>query len=150
MEDLKKARLETEQARRDAGLSDGDAGASRDKASGPMDLLAKGKGKAPDSGVGAEELPPSVAAPKITGRGIDKRKHELEERRKALDAKRRKTGGTSNHPPSAGTEPSAPAAQPPRPPPTSPRTAKAKEQKPSAPNAADDFLAQLEADLRKG
>lgn len=73
---------------------------------------------------------------KITGRGMDKRKRELEERRKAIEAKRRKiTGGTLSPPPT----PFAPAAPPISTPPANP----------PVPNAADDFLRQLEADLQK-
>lgn len=102
---------------------------------------------------------------KITGKGMDKRKRELEERRKALEAKRRKKNPdsilssvpTPTPPPtnSSVTETSRPkttttatASTPSAdlpPPPHLPST------KPPAfvTVAADDFLANLEADLLK-
>lgn len=78
---------------------------------------------------------------KITGRGMDKRKRELEERRRAVEAKRRKTAGGSSA--SAPTPASASASAPAAPSISVPPA------KPAASNAADDFLAQLEADLQK-
>lgn len=123
MEELKRMREETEAARKDAGLEDAVSGGSAE--------AANGKG---ESGA------------KITGRGMDKRKRELEERRKAVEAKRRKTtGGTSAPAPTPAPAP-APTSSPPAPaaPPVP-----APSVNPPVPNAADDFLAQLEADLQK-
>lgn len=163
MEELKKARLETEQARKEAGLGSGNDGdGAQAPISDPMEMLAKGKGRELDSS------PTAAAAPKITGRGIDKRKRELEERRKALDAKRRKTGVAapttvttmSTSAPHADST-TGPVADAPRSHPLPspslgssssklPRKTKKMDQQPPRSDAADDFLAQLEADLRKG
>ncbi|KAF8318477.1 hypothetical protein DL93DRAFT_2133264 [Clavulina sp. PMI_390] len=155
MEELKRVREETENARKDAGLDEDSAAPAMD----PMEALArlaKGKGKETET-----ESDAASSAPKITGRGIDKRKRELEERRKALDAKRRKTGQnntvSSDAPPAAQQNPADPSpglttnTQPS----TSPSSATSsrkrdKTKKSAAPaDAADDFLAQLEADLRR-
>lgn len=132
MEELKKAREETEQGRRDAATEEG--------------VQGNGKDAEPVS--------------KITGRGMDKRKRELEERRKALDAKRRKTALVEDVPTPKGASPQTPlpsskTSSNPSLPPHSPvlpnldsRSA-LREETSAAPNSADDFLARLEADLTK-
>ncbi|KAF8339995.1 uncharacterized protein EI90DRAFT_3117757 [Cantharellus anzutake] len=112
MENLRKAREETQRKRAELGEYNEDDGEPSNPGTGSGDPLEK---------------------PILSGRGIQKRKRDIEERRKAIEAKRRKKdGGTTNDPPNAQL--SAPV------PPLPER------------NAADDFLANLEADLisRKG
>lgn len=151
MEELKKARQETERGRQEAGVDMPQDSLAPDA----MDALAKGKGRAIET---VSETSPAPAASKITGRGIDKRKRELEERRKAVEAKRRKTAtataGAAREPPVLGdnlapistTEHSASLSADAKP----NRSMAVKPQATPPSNSADDFLAQLEADLRKG
>jgi hypothetical protein len=137
MEALKRSREETEKARQEAGIVDSTVSINDNVAATSI----KGKGKVDDANAGP--------APKVTGRGIDKRKRDLEERRKAIEAKRRKTNG-----PSSGASISIPAESEP------PVTSAAHSAAPDPSNkggadldasstAADDFLTKLEADLLK-
>lgn len=130
MEALKRSREETEKAREEAGILD-DVVISNDIAV----TSTKGKGKADEAN--------AIPAPKITGRGIDKRKRELEERRKAIEAKRRKTNGAPAMSIRAEGKPARNAVA---------HSGSSKPEKGDAePNAsstaADDFLTKLEADL---
>ena len=130
MEALKRSREETEKARQEAGIVDGEAPISEDVAA----TSAKGKEAA------------AGPAPKITGRGIDKRKRDLEERRKAIEAKRRKTNGaasgastntrTESEPPGTSAAHSSGS-----------HSNKSASEANASSDAADDFLAKLEADL---
>lgn len=129
MEELKKARKETEQARKESGLENLPA-----EGEVPLDN-AKGKGK--------EIAGEGPAGPKITGRGIDKRKRELEERRKALDAKRRKTATAPNSQAISANIPTSTSSSVTARSPSSFAVAE------NVTDPADDFLARLEADLRK-
>jgi hypothetical protein len=133
MEELKRSREETEKARQEAGIVNGAASSGEDA----VPTSAEGKDKVDEASTGP--------APKITGRGIDKRKRDLEERRKAIQAKRRKTNvasAASNSIP-ASELPDSSVAQPT----TSRPPIKGALEANASPSAADDFLAKLEADL---
>lgn len=102
MEDLRRSRMETGQAREESGVGAG------------------------------EEVRP----------GLNKRKREIEERRKAIEAKRRKVKDPSNNDSAAaamtreGGTPSIPETSKPN-----------SDQKPNQPQSADEFLAALERDI---
>ena len=146
MEELKKAREETEQTRAEFGAVD----------------LAPGEGE------GAEAGGESVVMKK--SKAMEKRKRELEERRKMLDAKRRKKDPRPEEKQSDLVEVLSPPDPPPpprSPPPSSLKApaddpfailetqfsttgSKAKASLATGTAAADDFLAALERDMLKG
>jgi hypothetical protein len=68
LEELKKLRTETEQTREELGIE-------------------------PEQGAGGSQEATQTKPPKVLGRAMQKRKRELEERRKLVDAKRRKATG---------------------------------------------------------
>jgi len=137
MEALKRSREETEKAREEAGIVDGEAPISEDVAV----TSTKGKDQIDEAAAGP--------APKITGRGIDKRKHDLEERRKAIEAKRRKTNGAaSGASTNTRTESEPPGTSAAHSTGSHSSNKSAKEVNANS-NAVDDFLAKLEADLNR-
>ncbi|CCM04307.1 uncharacterized protein FIBRA_06478 [Fibroporia radiculosa] len=147
MEDLRRAREETEKTRAELGAADARPGETEGMRA-PGD---KGEGSA---AVGARS------------RATEKRKRELEERRKLLDAKRRKQGGPeraeSHESSEAQARPSPPAqsAQEPASVPVDPFAAlearsssqkgKMKERPERTADEADVFLSQLEKEMIKG
>jgi hypothetical protein len=134
MEALKRSREETEKARQETGVAE--SRASNDATA----TSPKGKGNTEEVDAGH--------APKITGRGIDKRKRELEERRQAIEAKRRKTNNAANtstnilgrsQPPGTSSTHSIPSHS----------MNNGVVETNSASTAADNFLEDLEAELLK-
>jgi hypothetical protein len=123
MEDLRRAREETDKVRQGAGAVDIRPG-------GVEGMRAEGS----------------------KSKALEKRKRELEERRKLLDAKRRKLKGNDQEAtPSASSsskESYTVAVQPSKPATSDPFSAV--EAASMVPNSADSFLAELERDIRTG
>ena len=117
MEELKRTREETEQKREEAGAFSPSSGLDGlDIATSSTNVISE-----------------SAGSQFVAGRGMEKRKREIEERRKLLVAKRRKNN------PSADTA----VLDDPLPVPKPSSSTEAK----SHPVDADDFLARLEADM---